>query len=242
LKTFASTFLVFSDYARSSIRLSALMNLPVTFIFTHDSIGVGEDGPTHQPIEHIASLRAIPNLEVIRPADANEVAVMWKYIMESKNTPFALILSRQNLPVIDRTNYASEQGALKGGYVLADSDGIPDVILLATGSEVHIALEAYEKLKNEHIKARVVSLPNWNLYERQTPEYWESVLPSNVKARIAIEAGSTFGWRRFVGLHGDGEVLGMRTFGASGKLNNLLEEFGLTSEEVVKTAKRILSK
>ena len=242
LKTFASTFLVFSDYARSSIRLSALMNLPVTYIFTHDSIGVGEDGPTHQPIEHIASLRAIPNLEVIRPSDANEVAVMWKYIMESKNNPVALILSRQNLPVIDRNKYASEQGALKGGYVLADSDGIPDVILLATGSEVHIALEAYEKLKNEHIKARVVSLPNWNLYERQSPEYWESVLPSNVKARIAIEAGSTFGWRRFVGLHGDGEVLGMRTFGASGKLNNLLEEFGLTSEEIIKTAKRILSK
>lgn len=242
LKTFASTFLVFSDYARSSIRLSALMNLPVTYIFTHDSIGVGEDGPTHQPIEHIASLRAIPNLEVIRPSDANEVAVMWKYIMESKNNPVALILSRQNLPVIDREKYASEKGALKGGYVLADSDGIPDVILLATGSEVHIALEAFEKLKTEHIKARVVSLPNWNLYERQSPEYWESVLPSNVKARIAIEAGSTFGWRRFVGLHGDGEVLGMRTFGASGKLNNLLEEFGLTSEEIVKTAKRILSK
>lgn len=242
LKTFASTFLVFSDYARSSIRLSALMNLPVTYIFTHDSIGVGEDGPTHQPIEHIASLRAIPNLEVIRPSDANEVAVMWKYIMESKNNPVALILSRQNLPVIDRNKYASEQGALKGGYVLADSDGIPDVILLATGSEVHIALEAYEKLKTEHIKARVVSLPNWNLYERQSPEYWESVLPSSVKARIAIEAGSTFGWRRFVGLHGNGEVLGMRTFGASGKLNNLLEEFGLTSEEIVKTAKRILSK
>ena len=242
LKTFASTFLVFSDYARSSIRLSALMNLPVTYIFTHDSIGVGEDGPTHQPIEHIASLRAIPNLEVIRPSDANEVAVMWKYIMESKNNPVAIILSRQNLPVIDRNKYVSEQGALKGGYVLADSDGIPDVILLATGSEVHIALEAYEKLKNEHIKARVVSLPNWNLYERQSPEYWESVLPSNVKARIAIEAGSTFGWRRFVGLHGDGEVLGMRTFGASGKLNNLLEEFGLTSEEIIKTAKRILSK
>lgn len=242
LITFASTFLVFSDYARSSIRLSALMNLPVTYIFTHDSIGVGEDGPTHQPIEHIASLRAIPNLEVIRPADANEIAVMWKYIMESKNTPVALILSRQNLPVIDREKYASETGALKGGYVLADSDGTPDIILLATGSEVHIALDAYEKLKKENIKARVVSLPNWNLYERQYPEYWESVLPSNVKARIAIEAGSTFGWRRFVGLHGDGEVLGMRTFGASGKLNNLLEEFGLTSEEVVKTAKRILAK
>jgi len=242
LKTYGSTFLVFSDYCRSSIRLSALMNLSVTYIFTHDSIGVGEDGPTHQPIEHIASLRAIPNLEVIRPADANEVAVMWKYIMESKNTPTALILSRQDLPVFDRTKYSSAEGALKGGYVLADNDGTPDVILIATGSEVQLAVDAFEELKKEGIKARVVSMPNWNLYERQTPEYWESVLPNKVKARVAIEAGSTLGWRRFVGLHGDGEVLGMRTFGASGKLNNLLEEFGLTVEYVVKAAKKVINK
>jgi len=242
LKTYGSTFLVFSDYCRSSIRLSALMNLPVTYIFTHDSIGVGEDGPTHQPIEHIASLRAIPNLEVIRPADANEVAVMWKYIMKSKNTPTALILSRQDLPVFDRTKYSSAEGALKGGYVLADNDGTPDVILIATGSEVQLAVDAFEELKKEGIKARVVSMPNWNLYERQTPEYWESVLPNKVKARVAIEAGSTLGWRRFVGLHGDGEVLGMRTFGASGKLNNLLEEFGLTVEYVVKAAKKVINK
>jgi len=242
LKTYGSTFLVFSDYARSSIRLSALMNLPVTYIFTHDSIGVGEDGPTHQPIEHVASLRAIPNLEVIRPGDANEVAVLWKYIMESKNTPTALILSRQDLPVFDRTKYSSAEGALKGGYVLADNDGTPDVILIATGSEVQLAVDAFEELKKEKIKARVVSMPNWNLYERQSPEYWESVLPSKVRARVAIEAGSTFGWRRFVGLHGDGEVLGMRTFGASGKLNNLLEEFGLTVEYVVKAAKKVINK
>lgn len=242
LKTFGSTFLVFSDYGRSSIRLSALMNLPVTYIFTHDSIGVGEDGPTHQPIEHVASLRAIPNLEVIRPADANEVAVLWKYIMESKNTPTALILSRQDLPVFDRTRYASADGALKGGYVLADSEGTPEVILIATGSEVQLAIESYEALKKEGIKARVVSMPNWNLYERQSPEYWESVLPSKVRARVAIEAGSTFGWRRFVGLHGDGEVLGMRTFGASGKLSNLLEEFGLTVSSVVKAAKAVIKK
>ncbi|MFZ1518701.1 MAG: transketolase [Ignavibacteriaceae bacterium] len=242
LKTFGSTFLVFSDYARSSIRLSALMNLPVTYIFTHDSIGVGEDGPTHQPIEHVASLRAIPNLEVIRPADANEVAVMWKYIMESKNTPTTLILSRQDLPVFDRIKYSSAEGALKGGYILADSEGIPEVILIATGSEVQLAIDAYEELKKDKINARVVSMPNWNLYERQTPEYWESVLPSKVKARVAIEAGSTFGWRRFVGLHGDGEVLGMRTFGASGKLNNLLEEFGLTVSSIVKAAKTVIKK
>lgn len=242
LKTFGSTFLVFSDYTRSSIRLSALMNLPVTYIFTHDSIGVGEDGPTHQPIEHVASLRAIPNLEVIRPGDANEVAVMWKYIMESKNTPTALILSRQDLPVFDRSKYASAEGALKGGYVLADSEGTPDVILIATGSEVQLAIDAYEELKKKGVKARVVSIPNWNLYERQSPKYWESVLPSKVKARIAIEAGSTFGWRRFVGLHGDGEVLGMRTFGASGKLNNPLEEFGLTVSAVVNAAKKVMKK
>lgn len=242
LKTFGSTFLVFSDYARSSIRLSALMNLPVTYIFTHDSIGVGEDGPTHQPIEHVASLRAIPNLEVIRPADANEVAVLWKYIMESKNTPTALILSRQDLPVFDRTKYSSAEGALKGGYVLADSEGTPDVILIATGSEVQLAIEAYERLKEERIKARVVSMPNWNLYERQSPEYWESVLPSKVKARVAIEAGSTFGWRRFVGLHGDGEVLGMRTFGASGKINSLLEKFGLTVSSVVIAAITVIKR
>ncbi|UII80302.1 transketolase [Flagellimonas sp. CMM7] len=240
LKTFDSTFMVFSDYARSSIRLSALMNLPVTHIFTHDSIGVGEDGPTHQPIEHIASLRAIPNLEVIRPADANEVAVLWKHIMQSKNTPTALILSRQNLPVFDRTKYTSADGALKGGYVMADSKGTPDVILIATGSEVQIAIEAYEALKLEGINPRVVSLPSWNLYGQQSPEYWESVLPSKVKARVAIEAGSTFGWRRFVGLHGEGEVLGMRTFGASGKLNNLLQEFGLTVDAVVSTAKSVI--
>ncbi len=239
LKTFGSTFLVFSDYVRSSIRLS---NLPVIYIFTHDSIGVGEDGPTHQPIEHIASLRAIPNLEVIRPADANEVAVLWKYIMESKNTPTALILSRQDLPVIDRTKYSSAEGALKGGYILADSEGTPEVILIATGSEAQLAVDSYEELKKEGIKARVVSMPNWSLYERQSPEYWESVLPVKVKTRIAIEAGSTFGWRRFVGLHGDGEVLGMRTFGASGKLSSLLEEFGLTVESIVKVAKSFVVK
>lgn len=242
LKTFGSTFLVFSDYGRSSIRLSALMNLPVIYIFTHDSIGVGEDGPTHQPIEHIASLRAIPNLEVIRPGDANEVSVLWKHIMELKDRPTALILSRQDLPVIDRKKYAPAEGALKGGYVVADSDETPDVILIATGSEVSLAIDAFEELKTEGIKARVVSMPNWSLYERQSPEYWESVLPAKVKTRIAIEAGSTFGWRRFVGLHDQGEVLGMRTFGASGKLNSLLKEFGLTVESIVKVAKSFVEK
>lgn len=240
LRTFASTFLVFSDYARSSIRLSALMNLPVLYIFTHDSIGVGEDGPTHQPVEHIASLRAIPDLEVIRPADANEVAVLWKYIIESKYTPIALILSRQDLPVIDRTKYSSATGALNGGYVLADCDGEPEIILIATGSEVHLALEAGEALSREAIRSRVVSMPDWNLFERQNSGYIESVLPSKIKARISIEAGSTFGWNRFVGLPETGEALGMKTFGASGKLSSLLEEFGLTVDSIVKTAKSII--
>ncbi|MCH7772352.1 MAG: transketolase [Bacteroidetes bacterium] len=242
LKSFASTFLVFSDYARSSIRLSALMNQPVIYIFTHDSIGVGEDGPTHQPIEHIASLRAIPNLEVIRPADANEVAVLWKHIMELKDRPTALILSRQDLPVFDRNKYESAQGALKGGYILADCEGAPDVILISTGSEVSICIEAYEELMKDGINTRVVSMPCWSLYERQSPEYWKSVLPSNITARVAVEAGSTFGWRRFVGLHNQGEVLGMRTFGASGKLSSLLEEFGLTTDSIVKSAKEVIRK
>ncbi len=242
LKPFASTFLVFSDYARSSIRLSALMSLPVTYIFTHDSIGVGEDGPTHQPIEHIASLRAIPNLEVIRPGDANELAVLWKYIMESKNTPVALILSRQDMPVLDRNKLASADGALNGAYVLADSTELPEVILIATGTEVSLALDAYEDLQEQGIHTRVVSMPNWSLFERQTAEYRESVLPSHIRARIAIEAGSTFGWRRYVGLPEDGKVLGMRTFGVSGKLNSLLEEFGLTKKAIISTVKSLIQK
>jgi len=168
--------------------------------------------------------------------------VLWKYIMKSKNIPTALILSRQDLPVLDRSKYASADGALKGGYILADSKDSPEVILIATGSELQLAIEAFEVLKQEGINARVVSMPNWNLYERQSPEYHESVLPSKVRSRVAIEAGSTFGWRRFIGLPGDGEVLGMRTFGASGKINSLLEEFGLTVETVVKASKSLINK
>jgi transketolase len=242
MKTFVSTFFVFSDYARPAIRLSALMKLPVTYIFTHDSIGVGEDGPTHQPIEHLASLRAMPNLEVIRPADANEVAVLWKYIMESGDTPIALILSRQDLPVFDRTQYAPAENALKGGYILADSNGNPDILFIATGSEVQLAVEAYEELKKEGINARVVSMPNWSAYERQSQEYQETVLPAKVKARIAMEAGSTFGWSRFIGLQGDGQVLGMTTFGASAKPDSLFEEFGLTVNSLLTAAKSMLKK
>jgi len=242
LKTFVSTFFVFSDYVRPAIRLSALMKLPVVYIFTHDSIGVGEDGPTHQPIEHLASLRAMPNLEVIRPADANEVAVLWKYIMTAKDTPIALVLSRQDLPVLDRTKYAPAAGALKGGYILADCSRTPDVIFIATGSEVHPALEAYEELKQAGIHTRVVSMPNWNLYERQSREYRESVLPTGVTRRIAIEAGSTFGWSKFVGLDKDDQVLGMTTFGASAKPDSLFAEFGLTVNALVHAAKSVLKK
>jgi len=237
LRTFVSTFFVFSDYVRPAMRLSALMKLPVTYIFTHDSIGVGEDGPTHQPVEHLASFRAMPNLEVVRPADANEVAVLWKYIMESADTPIALVLSRQDLPVFDRTKYAPAAGALKGAYVLADCSGTPDIIFITTGSEVQLAIEAYEELKKEGVKARVVSMPDWSLYERQSREYRETVLPSGVTARIAIEAGSTFGWSRYLGLNGDGHVLGMNTFGASGKPESLFTEFGITVNALVKAAK-----
>jgi transketolase len=231
LKTFVSTFFVFSDYVRPAIRMSALMKLPVTYIFTHDSIGVGEDGPTHQPIEHLAALRAMPNLEVIRPADANEVAVMWKYIMASGDNPIALVLSRQDLPVFDRTKYAPAESALKGAYILADCSGTPAIIFIASGSEVQLAIEAYEELKKEGVKARVVSMPDWNLYERQSPEYREAIL-------IAIEAGATFGWSRFV--CPDGQVLGIDTFGASAKPDSLYAEFGLTVNSLVQAAKSAL--
>ncbi|MBS4058222.1 MAG: transketolase [Bacteroidales bacterium] len=240
LLTYGSTFLVFSDYTRSSIRLSALMKLPVTYIFTHDSIGVGEDGPTHQPIEHLASLRAMPGLELIRPADANEVAVMWHYIMKNRSTPTALILSRQDLPVFDRTKYAPATGGLKGGYVMADSTENPEVLLMATGSEVQLAIAAFEQLKAEGIPARVISLPNWQLFDRQPAEYRESVMPLKIRARIGIEAASPFGWGQYLGL--EGKMIGMRTFGASGTLPDLLDVFGLTVEAVVAAAKTMIGK
>ncbi|MBN2399343.1 MAG: transketolase [Candidatus Aminicenantes bacterium] len=237
LRTFASTFFVFSDYARPAIRLSALMRLPVIYIFTHDSIGVGEDGPTHQPIEQLASLRAMPNLEVVRPADANEVAVAWKYIMAAKGTPFALVLSRQDLPVFDRSHYAPAEGVLRGGYILAGCDGTPDIIFIASGSEVKLVVDAHEELKKESIKSRVISMPNWSLYARQSPEYRETVLPAGVKARIAVEAASPFGWSEFIGLPGDGHMLGMDTFGASAKPESLYNEFGFTVDALVGAAK-----
>ena len=239
LRPYGSGFLIFSDYARCAIRLSALMEIPAIHIFTHDSIGVGEDGPTHQPIEHLISLRAIPNLAVIRPADANEVIEAWKFILQMRHRPAALILSRQDLPTLDRTKYAPASGLSKGAYVLADAaGGKPVVLLLATGSEVSLCVAAYEQLKAEGIRARVVSMPSWEIFERQSQEYRDSVLPPSLRARVAVEQASTWGWAHYVGL--DGAILGMKTFGASAPLKVLQKEFGFTTENVVAAAKEQL--
>jgi transketolase len=241
LRPFGSGFLIFSDYGRGAIRLSALMEIPATYVFTHDSIGVGEDGPTHQPIEHLISLRAIPHLVVLRPCDANEVAEAWKVILRMKRQPVALILSRQAVPTLDRTKYAPASGLAKGAYVLADADGgNPDVILMATGSEVSLCVSAFEQLKAEGIRARVVSMPSWELFEQQTREYRDSVLPPSVQARVAVELASTLGWARYAGT--TGEILGMKTFGASAPLKVLQQEFGFTQEHVVAAAKAQLKK
>ncbi len=240
LRPYGATFLVFSDYMRPALRLAALMEQPAIYIFTHDSIGVGEDGPTHQPIEHLAALRAIPHLEVIRPADANEVALAWKHIITLRNRPAALVLTRQALPTFDRAKYAAAEGVLRGAYVLADCNGAPEIILLGTGSEVQLCLAAYEQLQKEGARVRVVSMPCWELFEQQEAAYQEEVLPRRVRARVAVEAGAAFGWERYVGL--EGEVLGMRGYGASAPLKDLLKEFGFTVEGVVQAAKRVISK
>ena len=237
LRSYSATFLVFSDYMRPPIRLASLMELGVTFVFTHDSIGVGEDGPTHQPIEQILSLRAIPGLDTIRPADANEAAVAWKAAMRAGNHPTALILSRQALPTLDRAKYASADGLLQGGYVLADSSE-PQLILLATGSEVSLALAAHEKLAEAGVRSRVVSLPSWHRFEAQDAAYKESVLPTNITARLAIEMGSELGWDRYVGLAG--RTITMSTFGASAPIAKLQDKFGFTLDHVVKLATEML--
>ncbi len=240
IRPYGSGFLIFSDYARPAIRLSALMEIPAIHIFTHDSIGVGEDGPTHQPVEHLASLRAIPGLITLRPGDANEVAEAWKAIMKFQHEPVALILSRQALPTLDRTKYASATGVAQGAYVLADAPNAnPDVILLASGSEVSLCVEAYEKLKTEGINARVVSVPSWELFEHQSQAYKDSVLPANITARVSVEQASTFGWARYVGANGNS--VGMKTFGASAPLKELQKKFGFTVENVVAAAKAQLS-
>ncbi len=242
IRPYGATFLVFSDYARPAIRLSSLMKQPVIYIFTHDSIGVGEDGPTHQPVEHLASLRTIPGLDVIRPADANELSVMWKYIMELKDRPVALSLTRQSIPTVDRSIYASADGAMKGAYVLADSNGTPDVILIGTGSEVQICLNAYEQLTNEGIRARVVSMPCCSLYESQDKAYKEKVLPASVQARVIIEAGSTYGWHRYTGKHDDCGIFGLKSFGASAPSKDLFKEYGFTAERVIQVVKNVIKK
>ncbi len=236
LRPFWSSFLIFSDFARGAIRLSALMEIPVLHIFTHDSIGVGEDGPTHQPVEHVASLRAMPGLLVFRPADANEVAEMWRYVMGLRHEPAVLILSRQPLPTIDRSATAPASHLSKGAYVLIDAEGArPEVILIATGSEIALALSAREELAAEGIGVRVVSMPCSELFDRQPQEYRDDVLPPAVSARVAIEQASTLGWHRYVGDHG--AIVGMDTFGASAPLRMLLEKFGFTPDAVSKIAR-----
>jgi transketolase len=240
IRAFGATFFNFSDYVRASIRLAALMECPSIFIFTHDSIGVGEDGPTHQPIEQLASLRAMPNLIVLRPGDANEVTEAWKIIAHLQSSPVALVLTRQNLPTLDRSKYAPASGVAKGAYVLADApDAKPEVILLGTGSEVSLCVDAYEKLKSEGVKARVVSMPSWEIFEQQGTAYKESVLPSNVTARVSVEMASTFGWARYTGLKG--RNVGMHGFGASAPLKDLLKHFGFTVDTVVKEARAALA-
>jgi transketolase len=235
LRVFGSGFLIFSDYGRGSLRLSAIMELPVIYIFTHDSIGVGEDGPTHQPVEHLASLRAIPGLVDIRPCDANEVAEAWKLIMEMKHEPVALILSRQALPTLDRSKFAPASGLRRGGYILSDaSKGKPDVLLIATGSEVSLCIGAQEELKKQGLEARVISMPSWKLFEDQDEAYRESVIPSGIKARVSVEQSARFGWERYVGI--EGARIGMRTFGESAPLQKLVKKFGFTIEAVASAA------
>jgi len=242
LRPFASTFLIFSDYLRPSLRLSAIMELPVLYVFSHDAMGDGEDGPTHQPVEQLASLRAIPGLVTLRPADANEVVEAYRTVLPFRHEPVALALSRQPLPTLDRKRYADASGVAHGAYVLADSAGagLPEVILIATGSEVILAVEAHEKLTTEGVRSRVVSMPSWELFDRQPPEYRERVLPPSVRARIAVEQASTLGWDRWVGP--EGRIIGMRTFGKSAPLKELQKRFGFEPEHVVAAAHEVLGR
>jgi transketolase len=241
LVPYGATFLVFSDYMRPTIRLAALMKLNVIYVFTHDSVAVGEDGPTHQPVEHLAALRAIPNLVVLRPADANETVLAWKLALNRKEGPTALILTRQKVPTIDQSRFASPEGVLRGGYILAESpDGTPEVLILATGSEVHLALAAYEKLVQEGIAVRVVSLASWEVFEAQDVAYREKVLPANVKVRLAIEAGVPMGWERYVGL--EGRVIGIERFGASAPGPVVMEKFGITAEAIIDAVREMLGR
>jgi transketolase len=241
VRAFGATFFIFSDYARPAIRLSALMELPTFFVFTHDAMSDGEDGPTHQPVEHLASLRAIPGLVTLRPGDANEVVEAYRCIMQLRHEPAVLALSRQPLPTLDRRTYAPAAGLARGAYVLADAPGgKPEVILIASGSELILAVQAHERLRAEGIRSRVVSMPSWDLFDHQTPEYRDSVLPPAVTARVAVEQASTFGWERYVGT--SGHVIGMKTFGASAPLKELQKRFGFEPDHVVEAAKAVLGK
>ena len=237
---YTATFLLFSDYMRPRIRLAALMGLRVIYIFTHDSIGVGEDGPTHQPIEQLLSLRAVPNVMVLRPADATETAEAWKVAMERRNGPTVLVMSRQNLTVLDREAYAAASGVLRGGYILWESSDKPEAILIGTGSEVHIALDAGKILEEKGIASRVVSLPSWELFDEQPADYRSGVLPSDVRARVAIEAGTPMGWERYVGI--EGVMLGMSHFGASAPAGVLYEKFGLTAQRMADEAEALVKR
>jgi transketolase len=241
IRPFGSGFFIFVDYMRGSLRLSALMELPVIYIFTHDSIGVGEDGPTHQPIEQLAHMRSMPGLIVLRPADANEVKEAWKVILQLHHEPAVLVLTRQAVPTIDRTKYAPASGLARGAYVLADSqDGPPEVILIGTGSEVSLCLEAYEQLAKDGIRARVVSIPSWELFDDQDMSYRESVLPPAVKARVSVEQASDFGWSKYTG--SEGHNICIESFGASAPLKQLLKKFGFNVETVVAAAKSQISR
>jgi transketolase len=240
LRAFGSTFLIFSDYMRPTIRLSALMDLPVIYVFTHDSFELGEDGPTHQPIEQLMSLRAIPRVVVIRPADANETAEAWRVAMASKEQPVALVLTRQAVPTFDRTKYAGAEGLRRGAYVMADSPETPQVILIGTGSEVQLCVEAHQRLTADGIRSRLVSMPSWELFKQQSQEYQNSVLPPEVHARVAVEAGTGLGWREYVG--SEGRVVAHYDFGASAPLKDLLKHFGFTAERVADEARSLVKK
>src|SRR6059036_2901453 len=241
VRGYGSTFFIFSDYARPAIRLSALMELPTIFIFTHDAMGDGEDGSTHQPVEQLLSMRAIPGLVTLRPGDANEVVEAYRYVMQLRHQPAVLVLSRQPLPTLDRRAYAPAAGVSRGAYVLADPPGgNPEVILIASGSEVSLAVEAHEKLLAEGVRSRVVSMPSWDIFEHQTQEYQDNVLPPHVIARVAIEQASTFGWERYVGRRGC--VVGMKTFGASAPLKALQKKFGFEPDRIVAAARQLLGR
>jgi transketolase len=240
LRAFGATFFIFSDYARPAIRLAAFMELPVFYVFTHDAMGDGEDGPTHQPVEQLISMRAVPGLVVLRPADANEVVEAYRHVLGLRHQPAVMVLSRQALPTFDRSKYASAAGVARGAYVMADTPGTPQIILIASGSEVSLVVEAHEKLTSQGIRCRVVSMPSWDIFEDQPRSYREEVLPPGVKARIAVEQGSVLGWDKYVGAAG--RIVGMKTFGASAPLKELQRKFGFEPERIVAIAMELIGR